>query len=138
PFIVYAPVQTDKTKESVIEIEKELKGILDGHPPTDEELNKVKKMQTLELAGTWETMDAVNSSIREIVRYGLPDDYFKTYSSKVRDLTLEQVTGAAKKLLNPDKVVWIVVGDRTKIEPGIREWSGGEIHLIDTDGKPVQ
>ncbi|HVT02964.1 MAG TPA: hypothetical protein VHL58_06260 [Thermoanaerobaculia bacterium] len=41
-------------------------------------------------------------------------------------------------VIHPDKLVWVVVGDREKIEPGIRELNLGEIHVIDADGNPVQ
>jgi zinc protease len=33
--------------------------------------------------------------------------------------------------------VWVVVGDRNKIEPAIRQLGLGDIRLIDADGKPL-
>ncbi|MBI4328226.1 MAG: insulinase family protein [Chloroflexi bacterium] len=138
PFLAYAPVQTDKTKESMIEIAKELRGILGEKPVTADELSKVQKQQTLELAGLWETMDAVSGSIGEIIRYALPDDYYRTYPEKVRGLTLPIVSAAAQKVIRPDNLVWVVVGDRSKIEAAVRELGLGEIRLIDPDGNPVQ
>ena len=49
-FFAYAPVQSDKTKESIVEIDKELRGILGDRPPTPEELDKAQKNQTLATA----------------------------------------------------------------------------------------
>jgi zinc protease len=138
PFIAYAPVQTDKTKESMAEIVKEFEGVLKAHPLTAEELGKTKKQQVLELAGKWETMGAVSGSIDEIVRYGLPDDYFNTYTEKVKALDLPKLQQAAETVLHPDRMVWVVVGDLAKIEPGIRELNLGEIRYIDADGKAIQ
>ncbi len=138
PFLAYAPVQTDKTKESMIEMAKELRGILGERPVTADELSKVQKQQTLELAGLWETMDSVSGSIGEIIRYGLPDDYYRTYPEKVKGLTLPVVSAAAEKVIRPDHLVWIVVGDRSKIETTVREIGLGEIRLIDPDGNPVK
>jgi zinc protease len=40
-------------------------------------------------------------------------------------------------VVHPDQLVWVIVGDRSKIEAGIRELKLGEIRLIDTDGKPI-
>ena len=57
PFLAYAPVQTDKTKESMTEIDKELRGILADHPATDAELARVKASETLRLPGSRETID---------------------------------------------------------------------------------
>ncbi len=138
PFLVYAPVQTDKTRESMVEIAKELNGILGNRPPTQEELEKIKKNRILRLPGSWETMRAVMGSINEMVRFGLPDNYWDTYPRKIRQLNLQQIEKAAKEVLHPDKLVWVVVGDRKKIEAGIRELGYGEIHFIDADGNPVQ
>ena len=137
PFIAYAPVQTDKTKESAIELGKELREVLSTKPITDEETAKAVSNQTLELPGSWETMNAVGASIADIVRYGLPDNYYQTYAEKVRQLKTPQLSAAAQKVLVPDKLVWVIVGDRSKIEAGIRELNLGEIHLIDSDGNPV-
>lgn len=138
PFTGFAPVQTDKTKESIVEMEKEFKSILGDKPITDAELDKVQKQQTLELAGRWQTISAVSSSIHNIVSFGLPDDYYKKYASEVRALNLETTQAATRELIHPDRLVWIVVGDRAKIEPGLRELTFAELKLIDTDGNAVE
>ena len=83
-------------------------------------------------------MAAVGQSIGDIVRYGLPDNYYQTYPGKVRDLNVNQVEAAAQKVVQPDKLVWVVVGDRSKIEAGIRELAFGDVRLIDTDGDPIK
>lgn len=137
PFIVYTSVQADKTKESMQEIKKELVQITTDKPVTEDELNKAKKNQTLELAGQWETMNAVNNSIGEIVRYGLPDNYFRNYAQKVLSLDEKYMVAAAQKLLFPNNIVWVVVADRSKTEAALREGNFGEIHLIDSDGNPL-
>ena len=51
PFVAYAPVQTDKTKESIVELEKELRGILKDRPVEPAELAKAKSALTLSLPG---------------------------------------------------------------------------------------
>src|SRR5436309_3920980 len=99
PFIAYAPVQTDKTKESLVELNKELRNILDKQPITEKELSNAQKNQTLQLPGSWETDGAVAGSIADIVIYGLPEDYFDTYSTKVRSLSLSEGDRAAKQVV---------------------------------------
>ncbi|MFQ5709910.1 MAG: M16 family metallopeptidase [bacterium] len=138
PFLVYAPVQTDKTKESMVEVAKELRGYRGDKPATKEELDKVQKNRILRLPGSWETMASVGASIGEIVRYGLPDNYYDSYPDKIRNLKLDQVVKAASKVLHPDNLVWIVVGDREKIEEGVRELGYGELHFIDADGNLIE
>ncbi len=134
PFVAYAPVQSDKTKESMVEVDKELRAILGPRPVTEPELATAQKNQTLSLPGQWETIGAVGGSLNEIVTFGLPDDYFSTYPRKVRALTVSDLTKAAQKAVHPDQLVWVVVGDRSKIESSIRELGWGEIQLLDVDG----
>jgi zinc protease len=137
PFVAYAPVQTDKTKEAVVELDKELRGIIKDRPIQPDELSRAQASLTLTLPGSWETMDALAGAIVDIVSYGLDDRYYDTFADKVRAQTIPSLTAAATEVVHPDKLVWVVVGDRSKIEPGLRELNLGEIRLIDSDGKPV-
>jgi len=137
PFIAYAPVQTDKTKESMIEVDRELRGILGARPVTADELAKAQANLTLTLPGNWETMGAVQGSLEQMVTYGLDDRYFETYAQRVRGLSIPDAAAAAQQTIRPDHLVWVVVGDRSKIEAGIRELNWGEIRFLDADGKPL-
>jgi len=137
PFIIFAPVQTDKTKESLEEINKELRGIIGDRPPTAAELAKVQANETLSLPGSRETMSEVGNSIDELVEFGLPDDYYDKYAGRVRALTLADMEVAAKKVVRPDHLIWVVVGDRAKIEAGVRELNIGEVKFLNADGKPI-
>jgi len=137
PFIAYAPVQTDKTKESLVEVNKELRAILTDRPVTAEELARIKANETLSLPGSRETLNEVGSSITELVQYGWPDDYYDTMTGKISALTTSDLDAAAKQVVHPDNLVWVVVGDRAKIEAGIRELGYGEIRFIDADGNPI-
>ncbi|MGC2888528.1 MAG: pitrilysin family protein [Candidatus Acidiferrum sp.] len=137
PFLAVAPVQTDKTKESLEEMNKVFRGILGDHPVTADELSKIQANETLSLPGSFETLNAVGQSILEIVQFGLPEDYYETYAGKVRALKTSDVEEGAKDIVHPDHLIWVVVGDRAKIEPGIKELGLGEIRLLDADGKPI-
>ena len=137
PFIGYAPVQTDKTKEALVEVMKEFKGIVGTNPVKAPELAMAQDGLTRTLPGEWETQGAVAGSIGEMVRFGLPDDYFATFPSKVRALKPGDVDANAKKNLSPDKMVWVVVGDRAKIEAGIKELGWGDVKYLDADGNPI-
>jgi zinc protease len=135
PFYAVAPVQTDKTKEALVEMNKEFRGIVGDHPVSADELAKIQANETLKLPGSRETLDALGQSIIDLVQFGLPDDYYDTYAGKVRALKTNDVNQAAKEVVRPDNLTWIVVGDRAKIESGVRELGLGEFHLMDTDGK---
>jgi zinc protease len=137
PFLAYAPVQSDKTREALIELRNELRGILSDRPATPQEIARAKSELTLTLPGNWETMGAVAGSLSDIVTFGLDDRYFDTYGDRIAAQDVASVTAAAREVIHPDRLVWVVVGDRSKIEAGIRELNLGAIRFIDADGKPL-
>jgi len=136
PIMSYALVQTDKTAESIQEVYKEFSDILGSRPVTDEELNKIKLNQVLELPGSWETNSAVLGSIGNMIMYNLPDNYYETYPGKVKSLSLDDMNKAAQKTLKPDNLIWVVVGDKSKIEEGIKTL-GYDILYADADGNVI-
>lgn len=135
PYITIAPVQTDKTREAMDEMNKEFQGIVKDRPVTSEELNKIQDNETLKLPGSRETMNSVGQTIIDMVQFGLPDDYDETYAGKVRALKTADVNNAAEEVVRPQNMVWVVVGDRAKIEAGVRELNLGEIQFLDAEGK---
>jgi len=136
PFIVYAPVQTDKTAESVTEIRKEISEFTSTRPATSEELEKVKTNQVLKLPGQWETNSAVNSSVRNLIRYDLPDDYYQKYDQNVRSLSVDDIRKVSNQVVQPEKINWFMVGDRAEIIDKLDELGFDNIVEIDADGNP--
>jgi zinc protease len=134
PYISYAPVQTDKTKESLVEMMKEFQGITGPKPISSKELSDAQANQTLSLPGARETIDQVGDSVTRLTQMGLPDDYYQTYAKKVMALRTADVTDAAKSFIRADQLIWVVVGDRTKIESGIRDLNLGDLEILDADG----
>jgi zinc protease len=75
--------------------------------------------------------------VLDLVQFELPDDYYQTYAKKILALGIPEVTDAAKTAVNPDNVVWVIVGDRAKIETSIRELGLGDLKFLDADGNPL-
>lgn len=138
PFLAYAPVQTDKTKESVQEIQKEYDLFVGANPVTLAEFEKDQNNSILQLPGSWETNGSVAGSINEIVTYGLPDDYFKKYDEAVRNMNLDNVHELSKQIVKPDQIDWFIVGDKAKILPGLQELGFDNIILVDGDGNEIE
>lgn len=138
PFIVYGSVQTDKSAESVTEFKKEISEFIGSRPATQDELDKVKTNQILKLPGQWETNSSVNSSVANLVRFSLPDDYYQKYDDNVRNLTITDITKISKTVVKPDAVNWFMVGDRAKIASKLDELGFDNIIEIDADGNPLE
>ena len=137
PFFVQAPVQTDRTADSMQEVINELRGFIGEAPPTRDEVQKAQDSQSLRLAGRWETNNAVSGSLREIVRFGYEDDYFDRYADRVRSLNIEDVAEAARGVVRPENLVWLVVGDRNQVEADIEALGIADIEILDADGNPT-
>jgi len=130
-------VQTDKTSESMLEIRKELREVLTTRKPTDAELKFAQDSIVIALPGSNETSDEIANSYGEILTFGLKDSYWNDYVGEVTALTTADVNKSAGRLIHPDSLTWVVVGDLAKIEAKVRALNFGDVTVIDTDGKVV-
>jgi len=138
PFVSFSPVQTDKTKESMQELIAEYKNIVGDKPITSDELKDEQTDATLSLPGSFETVQQLSSAYGNILQYNLPENYYNAYTEKVLAVTPTIANDTAKKYILPGHLIWLVVGDMSKVEVGIRELNVGEVQKIDPDGKPVK
>ncbi len=137
PFMMYAPVQTDKTAPSVTEMLTEARAVVGDKPVTDQEIRKIKDNDIRKLPGQYETAQAVLNAITGIVKFDRPDDYVQTLKGRIEAQTHAGVNAAAREVVHPDKLTWVIVGDLAKIEQPVRALKLGEVHVIDADGNPV-
>ena len=137
-MIMYAPVQTDKTGPSASEVLKEAKAVIGDKPLTAAEVQKIKDKSVRSLPGKFETASAVLGAMTSIVKYDRPDNYVETLKQKTDAITVDQAQAAAKEVIHPDKLTWVIVGDLKKIEKPIRDLKLGKVEVIDADGKVIK
>ncbi|WEN15852.1 pitrilysin family protein [Rhodanobacter sp. AS-Z3] len=137
PFMLYAPVQTDKTGPSISEMLKEAKGVIGDKPLTAAEISKVKVGDVRSMPGQYQTTSAVMGAMQGIVQYNRPDDYVQTMKARIEGQSDASVEAAAKQVIHPDQLTWVIVGDLAKIESPIRALKLGKVQVMDADGKPV-
>jgi zinc protease len=137
PYLFYGIVQVDKTKESMQEILKELEDYVGDNLATSDEINQVKEQTSLSLPGNWETNGAIAQSLISSVSYSLPDDYWDKYAAKIKNLSNRDIQTAAKRIISPDKLTWVVVTDVSKVGEGLKELDY-EIRMIDGDGNLIK
>ena len=130
-------VQTDKTAESMLEIRKELRDVIGARKPEDAELKFARDSIAIALPGSNETSSEIAGSYGEIVTYGLKDSYWNDLVGDLNTLTPAMVNESSGRLVHPDSLTWVVVGDLAKIEKPVRALNFGEVTVLDTDGKPV-
>ena len=137
PFLMYAPVQTDKTAESANEMYKEAVAVIGAKPLTEQEVDKIKSSDIRGLPGSFETTSAVLGAVEDIVQYNRPDNYIQTLKQQIEAVHQPAAEAAIKEIVKPQAITWVIVGDLKKIEQPVRALKLGDVQVIDADGKPV-
>ena len=137
PWLAYAPVQTDKTADSIKELQREMDEFLSSAPATQGELDKSVRNNVNSLPGQFETAGAVLNALLSNDRFGRPDDYVETLKQRYEAVDLAGVRAAAEQVMHPEKLIWLIVGDLEQIEQPIRDLGLGELQIIDEDGRAV-
>jgi len=138
PFMLYAPVQTDKTAESAAELLRESKDVIGAKPLTHDEIDKIKLGDVRSMPGEYQTTGSVLGAMTGIVVYDRPDDYVQTLKPRIEAQTDAAVMAAAKEIVKPDALTWVIVGDLKKIEKPVRDLKLGEVKVLDAEGKVVR
>lgn len=117
PYFVFAPVQADRTGDSVAALREQMRLFLTTKGVTPEELTRTMNGSIRELPGSFETSAAVLGAIQGNALYKRPDNYQETLASRYRAMTAAELDQAARAAINPDNMVWVVVGDAAKVRP---------------------
>ncbi len=137
PWMVIAPVQSDKTKESIQEILKEVRGFSSTQPPTAAEVDRQIKSSVRSLPGAFEAVSSVLAQIVDDVALGRPADNVTTLKRKYEAVTPASARQAGSGEFRTDDLLWVIVGDRTKIEAGIRALNLGSVEIWNEDGEKI-
>jgi len=124
-FIASSSVQTEVTDKALTEFFNELNGIRE--PLTDADLNRARNLVALSYPGNFQSVSEIAGQLEEMVSYNLPSNYFGEFVSKILNVNDKEVNGAAKKYIVPDQMIVVVVGDKAKIEEGIKKLNLGEL-----------
>jgi zinc protease len=138
PFLVYAPVQTDRTGDSIAELVRELQGIRTTRPVSASEMSRVIAGSTRELPGTFETSAAVMGSLVTSKRYGRPLDYAASLTERYEALTLDELQDEAMEIVHPESLIWVVVGDLSQIRSQVEALGIAPVEIWNDDGERVE
>lgn len=116
-YFIQAPVQADRTGDALAEMIREVGEFVTTRGVTEEELTRNVNNEIRQLPGQFETSGAVLGAMQRNVMLDRPMDYYETLADKYRAQTAESLNAAARKAINPDGFVWVVVGDAEKVRP---------------------
>ena len=116
-YIISAPVQANRTGDSIAALIAQYERFLGPEGVTPEERERTVNANTRSLAGSFETSTQILTALRSNALFGRPDNYQETVASRTRALTVEQMDAAARSTIDPDQFVWVVVGDASVVRP---------------------
>ncbi|MEJ7777932.1 MAG: pitrilysin family protein [Sphingomicrobium sp.] len=117
PYIVSAPVQSDRTADSIAALDAQIGSFLTAKGITVDELARATTNSINGLPGRFETSSAVLTAMMSNDLLGRPDNYFETVAAKYRAQTVAGVDTAIRGALTRNGFVWVVVGDAAKVKP---------------------
>jgi zinc protease len=116
-YLMFAPVQADRTGDSIKELLKENTAFLGDKGVTNEELTRTINGNVRELPGSFETSGDVLRGLQNIVNYNRPDDYYEKLADTYRGMTTATIDAASRKVLSTDDLLFVVVGDAEIVRP---------------------
>jgi zinc protease len=129
-----AAVETDKTKESVVEFVKELAALHGDRPVSAAELADAKTSRIRGYAQQFDTLQSIAQQLGQLWAWRLPMTELQRETNEVQRVPLAAVTAAAQKYADPSKSSLLLIGDRSKIEPALRSLNLGELVILDPLG----
>jgi zinc protease len=143
PYVEYGAlaasglVQTDKTKEALIELRRQTRMIAGEDPISDAELRTAKANFAQGYASGFETTSDLTSIVANLWISNLPKSAIQSDPDQVAHTPLSDVQAAAAEFARLDKASLLLIGDRNKIEQGVRSLNIGPIILLNPDGSPI-
>ncbi|MGB6194140.1 MAG: pitrilysin family protein, partial [Terracidiphilus sp.] len=135
-FYSGALVRTDVTAPAAKEMMAEIRNF-PAKPSTADELDAAKEALVRSLPGKFETTTAIAGAINSIYIYNRPLDYYAKLPEKYQAVSEQEIARVAKEHLNPDQLVIVTAGDRSKIEPALKDADLGPVEVRDITGKAV-
>ena len=135
-FEFSAGIRADATDSALVEVMKELNNFR-TNGITEAELKFMKNSLGQRDARSYETGFQKAGFIRRILDYNLPANFVDQQNKILAKLTKAEVDAVAKKMLNPEKMNILLVGDKAKILEGVKKL-GYDVVELDVDGKPVE
>lgn len=126
-FLASSAVQTDATDKAITEFLKELNAIREV---SASEVEKARNYVALGFPANFESIEGIASQVGDMVFFKLPETYLNTYINEVLRVSEAEVERVAKTYIDPKNMVLVVVGDKAKIEAGIKSLKLGKITYL--------
>jgi zinc protease len=133
-FLAVGLVRTDVTAAAAKELMAEIRNF-PAKPSTEQELAEAKEASIRSLPGNFETQAGIADAAADLFVYNRPLDYYVKLPAKYEAVSQADIARVAREYLHPDGLVIVTAGDRSKIEPGLKDAGLGPVEVRDISGK---
>ena len=120
-YMISAPVQADRTGDSITAIRTNVRDFLGSKTMTPNEFRRTIASNIASLPGSFEQSSQVMSGMQRNDLYGRPDTYFEASATRFRAMTVADMNARIRAAINPDNFVWVVVGDAKIVKPQLEK-----------------
>jgi zinc protease len=127
-FRIGSQLKAEKCIEALALVKDMIKDI-QNTPVSDEEMQVSQKSLVNSFVFRFESKDRLASEYMSLKLDGYPDNYFDVYIENIKRITKKDVQDVAKKYMDPNKMIILVVGDEKKFDKPLS--SLGKVEEID-------
>ncbi len=120
-YVISAPVQADRTGDSLAELNAQVNQFLTTKGVTHDELQQTIASKVNELPGEFETGGAVISALMGMDLLKRPDNYYELLPARYHAQTTQSLDQAIRSVIDTKGFTWIVVGDAAKVRPQLEK-----------------
>ncbi|MBC7747912.1 MAG: insulinase family protein, partial [Methylotenera sp.] len=132
PFLISSGVRSNVTFESVNLIKEILQQYGENFSENDLEVTKGYLIKSN--ARAFETLSSKLEMLYDISNYNYADDYAKQQENIVKNSTVDSIKKLSENYLNPDKMIYLVVGDAETQLKKLSQIGFGEPILLNKTG----
>ena len=129
PYVIAAPVQADRTGDSIRVLIEQIEAFNGESGVTESEHTRTINGNIRQLPGAYETAASILSALRSNDLYDRPDDYWEAVAPRYRVMSANDMDNAARAIIDPSRFVWVVVGDASVVRPQL-DGLGLEVEVV--------
>ncbi len=133
-LVANAEVRTNVTDSALVEMLKQVQRLSDESIPPAE-LTAAKGFMAGSFPLRMQSSQQIASQVAQMRLLGLPITELTQYPEKVNAVGAAEIQAAAKKYLDPSRLVIVVVGDAPKLKASLEKIA--PVTLLDIEGKPL-
>ena len=129
-FCVSSSVEGKHTKNSIVEVIKEIEGL--RKEITEEEIEFAKSYLIRKYPSQFETYSSIARNLAKLILFELPMDYYNTYVKNVEKVTKESLSKTVQDIFKPEYLTILAVGNEESIKIQLKEITN-KINLIEAE-----